>query len=271
VRLPHHGADDAFFSPDNKEIVTSLGLDNTIEVIDYATKKVTWTYGRGARGSGYEELTTPDDAYRLPDGNISVAEINNCRVVIYSPDKKIVKQYGESHQCKSEPGFYNKPNGATPLVSGGFIITEIVGPRVTEIDREGHELWSVKPPLGYPSDAQPTSRGTLIIADYMKYGTIVEMDKQGAVLWQFGPFDETNGNKRLRWPSLAAELPNGNIIATDDFNHRVIIIDKATKEIIWQYGITGHKGDLPGYLNIPDGLDWRKDPPTESPTASGIP
>lgn len=259
ARLAAHGADDVFFSPDETEISISLGLDNQIQVIDYQTKKVVWQYGRGFGGSKFDQTYTPDDAYILPDGNISVAEINNCRVVIYErATRNILKEYGKANECVSEPNRYNKPNGATPLPGGGFLITEISGARITEIDKDGNELWSVKSGLGYPSDAQPTPRGTFIVADYLKYGSVVEMDRAGNVVWQFGPYDESVPDKRLRWPSIACELPNGHVIVTDDYNHRIIIIDKATKDIIWQYGVTSRKGELPGYLNIPDGVDWRK-------------
>jgi DNA-binding beta-propeller fold protein YncE len=261
TRKAKHGADDAFFSPDESEITVSLGLDHQILVIDYAKRKITWEYGYGFPSSEPNHTNTPDDAYRLADGNISVAEINNCRVAVYSPDKKLVREYGKAHRCISQPGYYNKPNGATPLPGGGFLITEITGARVTEIDKEGNELWSVNTKLAYPSDAIPTPRKTFVVVDYVKYGSIVEFDQEGNVVWQFGPYDETApGDKRLRWPSIAAEMPNGHIIATDDFNHRVIVIDKATKEIIWQYGVFSRKGDRPGYLNIPDGVDWRDKP-----------
>jgi sugar lactone lactonase YvrE len=257
-RLPSHGADDAFFSPDHKEIVFSLGLDNQIQVLDYETKKITWTYGRGFPSAEAGHTYTPDDAYRLPDGNISVAEINNCRIAVYAPDMTLVREIGHANECASKPGYLNKPNGATPLAGGGFLITEITGARISEVDKDGKELWAINSGLGYPSDAQPTPRGTFIVADYMKYGMIVEMDHQGKILWQYGPYDDSNQDKRLRWPSIAAELPTGYVIATDDYNHRVIIIDKDTKDIVWQYGVTSRKGDLPGYLNIPDGIDWRK-------------
>jgi len=253
-----HVADDAFFAPGNKQIVANLEQDQVIVVIDYETRKIVWQYGTGVKGSDNNELHTPDDAYMLPDGTISVADIDNCRIAIVSQDKKLVRQYGKTHKCLSQPGYYNKPNGATPLSDGHFLITEIVGQRVTEVDANGNDVYSFQAPLHYPSDAQRTVRGTIIIADYAKVGSIMELDTKGNILWQFGPFDD-NSDKRLRWPSLAAELPNGNIIANDDFNHRVIVIDKETQEIVWQYGVTGRRGVLPGYLSIPDGLDWRHD------------
>jgi hypothetical protein len=45
------------------------------------------------------------------------------------------------------------------------------------------------------------------------------------------------------------------IAATDDYNERVVIIDRRTKRIVWQYGHTGVAGSGPGYLSKPDGLD----------------
>ena len=36
---------------------------------------------------------------------------------------------------------------------------------------------------------------------------------------------------------------------------RVIVVDRQTKQIIWQYGVKGTKGHAPGYLNYPDGVD----------------
>ncbi|MBK6982349.1 MAG: hypothetical protein IPH30_13190 [Betaproteobacteria bacterium] len=41
----------------------------------------------------------------------------------------------------------------------------------------------------------------------------------------------------------------------DDLRHRVVVIDRATKKIIWQYGVTDTPGHKPGYLFYPDGFD----------------
>jgi hypothetical protein len=106
-------------------------------------------------------------------------------------------------------------------------------------------------PLHYPSDPQPTKAGNYVIADYVRHGRIIEIDQQGNIVWDF----DGGGQGGLDRPSLAEELPNGNIIANDDLNHRVIVIDKASKRIVWQYGITGRQGSGPGELSIPDGVD----------------
>jgi hypothetical protein len=59
----------------------------------------------------------------------------------------------------------------------------------------------------------------------------------------------------LDHPSLAAPLPNGLIAVNDDRNHRVLLIDRRTKRIVWQYGRTGVSGSASGLLSFPDGLD----------------
>jgi hypothetical protein len=76
--------------------------------------------------------------------------------------------------------------------------------------------------------------------------------KTGKVTWEY---HARSGEPMLDHPSLALELPNGNIVANDDQRHRVIVIDRATKAIVWQYGVTDIPGHAPGYLFFPDGMD----------------
>lgn len=55
---------------------------------------------------------------------------------------------------------------------------------------------------------------------------------------------------------IARELPEtGDILIVDDLHDRVVVIDRKTKAIIWQYGEKGRKGHTPGLLNYPDGVD----------------
>lgn len=55
--------------------------------------------------------------------------------------------------------------------------------------------------------------------------------------------------------SLGRALPNGDVIATEDRNHRVIVVDPKTNKIVWQYGKYRIKGTGAGYRNSSDGLD----------------
>jgi hypothetical protein len=264
------GADDAFFTDNGKSIIVNMEEYQVLQLIDYASKKVIWDYGvPGKRGSSDGMLNTPDDAYKLPNGNVTVADIKNCRIIEISPEKKIVRQYGVTGICKNQNGFLNKPNGDTPLPNGHTLISNIVGKDLVELDSDWKPIFSMPLPVKYPSDPQMTRAGNILISDYSKPGQIVEVAKNGNIVWQF---DGASGDVKLNHPSLAIELPNGNILSNDDSNHRVIVVDKKTKKIVWQYGVTGKPGSKPGELSIPDGVDiiMRSNSSPETPTTGPI-
>lgn len=250
---PGFGADDAFFADGGKTIIANLEEYQVIQQINYRDKSVVWTYGTpGVAGDAPGFLNTPDDAYQLPNGDVSVADIKNCRVIEISPEKKIVRQYGVTKTCGAADGLLNKPNGDTPLPNGHLLVSNIVGATLVELDENGKKIFSMKLPLRYPSDPQLTKAGNFLISDYSDPGKIIEITRGGNVVWEYA---FTGGEQSLNRPSLAIELPNGNIMANDDFHHRLVVIDKQSKKIVWQYGVTGKPGNGPGQLNVPDGFD----------------
>ena len=249
---PGTGADDAFFTPDKTKIVVNLEYQHVVQIISYPGKELVWQYGEmGKAGSAAGLLNRPDDAYVLPNGDVIVADIRNCRILQIAPDRHIVRQYGEPGHCDSRPGDVAVPNGDTPLPNGHVLISEIASHRLMELDENWKQVASVNLPLHYPSDPQPTRDGNYIIADFHHPGRVIEFDHTGKVLWDYDAKDEGG----LRQPSLSEELPNGNVLINDDFNNRVIVVDKATKKIIWQYGMTNWHGIGRGYLSVPDGMD----------------
>ena len=108
-------------------------------------------------------------------------------------------------------------------------------------------------PIAYPSDPQPLPGDRVLLADYSDPGHIIVMDRHGTVSWRYGP---ASGEAALNHPSLGVELPNGDIAVNDDYRNRVVIIDPRRGEIVWQYGHTDVGGTAPGYLRIPDGMDF---------------
>ena len=265
---PGFGADDSFFTDGGKTVIVNLERYHLIEQIDYQTKKIIWQYGTaGVHGSKPGYLYNPDDAYKLPNGDVVVADIKNCRVLEISPDKQIVHQYGQAGHCSSKAGSLDLPNGDTPLPNGHILISTIVTHSLIELDDQWKPVFTMPFPLKYPSDPQLTQAGNILIAEYEHPGKILEISKQGQVVWEF----DGEGTTTLNKPSLAIELPNGNILANDDFNHRVIVIDKQTKKIIWQYGVTGMPGDGGIQLNIPDGLDIIKHNLSTQPSGAALP
>ncbi len=247
------GADDAFFADNGNTVMMSLENYNLIEQVDYATKKIEWQYGTpGVAGFRDGRLHTPDDAYKLGNGDVVVADIQNCRVIEISPAGKIVRQYGVTRHCGTAPGLLDSPNGDTPLPNGHMLISEIKPHDIVELNQNWKKIATYPLPITYPSDPQPMQNGDILVANYRNPGALIEINPAtGKVVWKFS---YTTGDRRLNKPSLAIEMPNGIILCNDDLNHRVIAIDKKTNQIVWQYGVTGKPGSGPGQLNIPDGL-----------------
>jgi len=245
------GPDDAFFTPGYRSILTNEEFNDTLTEVSLRGGRTIWRYGHaGVAGSSPGYLNTPDDAYRLANGLTVVADIQNCRIVSLTKTGRVARILGGS--CVHDPprGFAS-PNGDTPLPDGGLLVTEIGG-WIDRIAANGSLLWSIRSPVVYPSDAQLLPDGRVLVASFTSPGRIVIVDRLGRVSWSFGA---ASGPDYLDKPSLAVRWPNGMIVANDDYNHRVIVIDPRTKRIVWQYGHTGVLGTAPGYLNKPDGLD----------------
>ena len=255
----YRGNEDVNFSADGRRLAVSEEDNFDVHIVDYEQRTITWTYGvPDTRGSTGTLLNYPDDAHLLADGKFLTADIRNCRVLIIEPeDSTIATQWGQPGQCRHNPPHQLAyPNGATPMDNGDILVSEISDAWISRITREGKLLWSVRAPhVQYPSDAFPTVDGKqVIVADFSKPGRVVIFDPAtGKASWEYA---ESDGDKLLDHPSIARELPDtGDVLVVDDLHDRVIVIDRQTKAIIWQYGVTGVKGHAPGYLNYPDGVD----------------
>jgi outer membrane protein assembly factor BamB len=253
----YRGNDDVNFSPDGKTLVVNEEDNYDIHYVDYQTRALTWTYGVSdtyGRGEGY--LNFPDDARLLPNGQLTVADIRNCRLLWIDPDSgKTLRQWGKPGVCKhAPPETFGFPNDINFYDNGDYLVTEIPDAWITRITDGGRVVWSVKGPhLHYPSDARAASDGNVIVADFVNPGGVVIFNPAtGKVVWEYRVKE---GEKALNHPSLAEELPNGNILLNDDHRERVLVIDRQTKEIIWQYGATDTRGHAPGLLWYPDSQD----------------
>lgn len=255
----YRGNEDVNFSADGKLLAVSEEDNFDIHIVDYEKRALTWTYGiPDTRGKSDGLLNYPDDAHLLADGTFITADIRNCRVLIIDPKtNQIHTQWGTPGKCvHNPPSTLNYPNGATPMDNGDILVTEITDAWISRITRDSKVVWSVKAPkLHYPSDAFPTVDGkNIIVADFWKPGRVMIFDPATRkVLWEYFAKD---GDKMLDHPSIARELPDtGDILVVDDLNDRVVVIDRKTKEFIWQYGEKNKKGHTPGLLNYPDGVD----------------
>ena len=247
--------DDAFFSASGRQIIATEEDNYVISVVDIAKHRIVYRYGHpGVPGSAANFVDNPDDAFLFPHGNIVSADIKNCRIImVHHWAHRTSRILGTTGVCvHNPPHTYGSPNGAFPLPNGNILVTEINGAWVDEITPQGKLVWSTHlPNVAYPSDTNQVRPGVYLTVDYSSPGQVLEFTKTGKVLWRYRPL----GAQRLDHPSLGRPLPNGDVLVTDDYNHRVIVIDPKTNKVVWQYGVKGVAGRAPGYLNNPDGLD----------------
>ena len=249
-----HFNDDTFVEPGGRALIANEEDYGLVVSVDIASHRLTTLFGvPGVLGGGSTELNYPDDAYELGNGTFTVADAYNCRI-LFVRAHAIIRSYGQSGVCRHDPpASFDAVNGDTPTPDGGVLVSEIAG-WVDAIGADGRLRWSVRAPVGYPSDPQPLPNDQVLLADYSRPGHVIVMDHLGHVLWSYGTGD--TGEAELDHPSLALQLPNGNIAVNDDYRHRVVVLDPVSGRIVWQYGHTDVSGTAPGYLNTPDGMDF---------------
>jgi hypothetical protein len=252
--MPFRFDDDTFFGPRLDRIISNQEDQHTIQIVSFPGGRVLWRYGHvNVRGSAAGYLNTPDDAYLLPNGLVTVADAYNCRVLFISRAHKIVKHYGSGVCRHNPPAELGAINGATPRADGGTLVSEINGSWIDDFGPDGRLRWTVAAPVSYPSDPQLLAPNRILLADYAHPGHAIVMTRTGRVLWRYGP---SSGPGELDHPSLVTRIAPGLIAINDDYRHRVVVISMRTKRIVWQYGHTDAPGAGPGYLHTPDGLDF---------------
>ena len=150
-------------------------------------------------------LHEPDDAYLLKNGQIAVADANNCRVLVINQNRTVAHQIGTNGVCThNPPASMGSPNGDTPLPDGNLLVSEINGSWVSEYTKNGQLAWTTHLPISYPSDPQQLGPDRYLIADYAKPGQILEFNRAGHILYRYHP---KSGPGMLNHPSLTELLP----------------------------------------------------------------
>ncbi|HUB76710.1 MAG TPA: hypothetical protein VL977_06625, partial [Solirubrobacteraceae bacterium] len=248
--------DDAFFNPAGSEIAITEESHSKIELVRVKTKQPLFTYGHfDGLGSGPNYLHTPSAAIVYADNELTVPDIDNCRVALIAPPKHVLLgQLGKTGHCKHDPpARFDNPQAAFPLRGGGVVVTELHDNWIDLINAHGKLESAVQAPgfkLTYGANETPD--GDLIAVDHTHPGAVEIFTPAGKRVWLYAP---KHGRGKLFDPSLAEQLPDGDVIVSDTYHDRVIVIDYHTKKIVWQYGRTGHPGGSAGRLDVPVGFD----------------
>ena len=248
--------DYAFFTPSGSEITVTEESHSLIESLEVKPKTVIYTYGHyDVTGSSANRLHDPSAALRETGGEIIAGDIRNCRVIVLrEPAHHVARQFGKTGSCThAPPTTYASPGSAFPLSNGGVVITETSGDMVDLLNAAGKLTKSLPVPgFTLPSDTNEVKPGVLISVDHTHPGAIEIFNTKGTRLWSY---KVKHGPGELFLPSFASVLPNGDVLVGDDYNDRVIVIDRQTKKIVWQYGHMGIPSGRKGYLDVPVGLD----------------
>ena len=101
--------DDTFFVPGGRAIISNQEDNHQIVEISYPRGRLIWSYGHaGVKGSRAGYLNTPDDAYKLKNGLVIVADAYNCRVLEIR-GHRIVRSIGRAgHACMTHPATWER-------------------------------------------------------------------------------------------------------------------------------------------------------------------
>jgi len=158
------------------------------------------------------------------NGNVLITDQFNNRVVEVNPlTKQIVWSFGSGNPLLCNPG---------PHSESGSNDAERVGNGYTIISGTGI-------PAGVA--------GTTACVD----NRVIVVNSIGNIVWQYGQAGKTGtGPNLLNVPVFAIQLPNHDILITDQANNRIIEVN-LQKQIVWSYGPTSG----PGALNSPNSAE----------------
>ena len=195
--------DDAFFTGHGTAIISNQEQNETIIKLAYPSGKIIWSFGHPAHsGTAPGYLNEPDDAYLLKDGQVTVADAQNCRVLVINANRTVAHHIGTDGVCVHHPpASMGSPNGDTPLADGNLLVSEINGSWVSEYTPAGKLVWTVHLPISYPSDPQQLGPDRYLIADYASPGQILEFNREGTILSRYRAASGPGMLNHPRWPN----------------------------------------------------------------------
>jgi len=204
------------------------------------------------------EAGKPESMGLDPNGNLLVPDTHYYRMLVYSEDGKLLRQWGQrgdQQQPTAAPGNFIFLNGATATADGRRYITEYGGgfARVQEFTREGKFIrqfasYGTGPgQFRRPGGPCIARDGTLLVADTPNHRVHV-FALDGKLIRTVGSVGRKLGE--LSYPYGVATDACGNFYVAEWGNHRVQKFDANWKPLAaW-----GRGGTQPGELYHPWGV-----------------
>jgi len=165
------------YLPNGSVLITDQGNQRIIEVRQ-ADKTIVWQYGtNGITGNGPDQLSNPNSAELLANGNVLIADENNNRAIevthAYGQPSVIVKTFTAGGTASGMAFASRLPNGNT-------LLTDSNNSRIVEVDASDGVVWeyftntragSNSAPL--PTRAVRLANGNTLISDQFNHQVIV--------------------------------------------------------------------------------------------------
>jgi hypothetical protein len=218
--------------------------DDRVILVDRAGR-IVWQYGHfGVAGSGPDQLNTPVQNTWLPNGHVLITDQANERIIEVNLSKQVVWQYGMNGVAGNGPDQLNNPNCAELLENGHILICDENNNRAIEVTRSKEIVWqygsgdpNVTDPVSGVAFASRLENGHTLITD-SNHARIVEIDREKRVVWEYFTNTDPSSNPRGGTgplPTRAVRLRNGHTLISDQYNHRVIEVNRE-KEIVRTFG-----------------------------------
>jgi hypothetical protein len=202
---------------------------------------IVWQYGTfGPGGNAPGQLNTPVQVTWLPNRHVLITDQANSRIIevrAFSKDTKPVWEYDG----------LNNPNCAELLENGHILICDENNNQALEVTHTTPSavvhsyMVAAGVLLNAVAFASRLPNGNTLITDSGN-ARVVETDEHDTVLWQYSTNTDPNSNARCingtctgPLPTRAVRLRNGNTLIGDQYNLRVIEVEK-NGDIVQTFG-----------------------------------
>jgi hypothetical protein len=194
----------AFFGSFNKrfgQFVVITDQANERVIVVNSAKQIVWQYGTtGVAGNGPNQLSNPNSAELLENGNVLIADENNNRVIEVTIGGQIVHQL-------TAGGTISGAAFASRLPGGNTLISDSNNNRIVEVDPVDNVVWQYATNLQSGSNSNPLPtravrlrNGHTLISDQYN-NRVLEIDRHGHIVFQQGALNVPgNGFDRLNGP-----------------------------------------------------------------------
>ena len=198
------------------------------------------------------ETGKPTGLSVAPNGNLYVADTHYHRVVVFSPEGKLIDEFGRFGQ---ENGCFIYPTDVAFSPDGRIFVSEYGGnDRINVFSQQGDFLYCFGTPGSGPGQlARPASlcvdqaRNCLYVADACNH-RIAIYDFDGKLLGYIGSVGRAQG--QLRYPYDLALLDDGTLVVCEYGNNRLQLFGPDRKSL----AVCGRAGRQPGQLAYPWGV-----------------